>query len=110
MLGKDKKSRRSKVKVPLIIKRVAKEFDMSVKDIKSDRRTSEIAFARQVAMFILREDFGFKLEQVATYLERKDHTTVLHAVDKIKSKLMIDEGFKAQMDMLRDNIMNENDL
>ena len=83
---------------------------MGVKDIKSEKRTAQIAFARQVAMFILREDFGFKLEQVAAYLEKKDHTTVMHAVDKIKSKLMIDEGFKAQMDVLRDSIMNDNDL
>jgi chromosomal replication initiator protein len=110
MLGKDKKSRRMKVKVPLILKRVAKEFDLTVKDIKSEKRTAQIAFARQVAMFILREDFGFKLEQIAAYLEKKDHTTVMHAVDKIKSKLMIDEGFRAQMDALRDNIMNDNEL
>lgn len=110
MLGKDKKSRRMKVKVPLILKRVAKEFDLTVKDLKSEKRTAQIAFARQVAMFILREDFGFKLEQIAAFLEKKDHTTVMHAVDKIKSKLMIDEGFRAQMDALRDNIMNDNEL
>jgi chromosomal replication initiator protein len=60
-------------------------------------------------MYILREDFGFKLDQIAGYLDRKDHTTVLHAVDKIKSKLMIDEGFKNQMDQLRDSIMNAAD-
>jgi chromosomal replication initiator protein len=107
MLGKDKRSRRQKIKVPLIIKKVAKEFKLTVKELKGSRRTEEIAFARQVAMFILREDFGFKLDQVAKYLERNDHTTVIHAVDKIKSKLMIDEGFKVQMDQLRENIMNE---
>jgi chromosomal replication initiator protein len=107
MLGKDKRSRRQKIKVPLIIKKVAKEFKLTVKEIKGMRRTEEIAFARQVAMFILREDFGFKLDQVAKYLERNDHTTVIHAVDKIKSKMMIDEGFKMQMDQLRENIMNE---
>jgi chromosomal replication initiator protein len=71
------------------------------------RRTEEIAFARQVAMFILREDFGFKLDQVAKYLERNDHTTVIHAVDKIKSKMMVDEGFKVQMEQLRESITNE---
>lgn len=110
MLGKDKRSRRTKIKVPSILKKVAKEFEISIKDIKGDRRTQEVAFARQVAMFILREDFGFKLDQVALYLERKDHTTVIHAVDKIKSKMMIDEGFKYQMDMLRENIMKEGDI
>jgi chromosomal replication initiator protein len=109
MLGKDKDSKRQKIKVPQIIKKVAKEFKLTVKEIKGTRRTEEIAFARQVCMFILREDFGFKLEQIARFLERNDHTTVIHAVDKIKSKLMIDEGFKNQLDMLRDNILHEND-
>ena len=110
MLGRDKKSRRLKVKVPIILKMISKEFNISVKDLKSQSRTSDLAFARQVAMFILREDFGFKLDQVAQYLDRKDHTTVLHAVDKIKSKLMIDEGFKIQMDQLRENILRDNEL
>jgi chromosomal replication initiator protein len=107
MLGKDKRSRRQKIKVPLIIKKVAKEFKLTVKELKGMRRTEEIAFARQVAMFILREDFGFKLDQVAKYLERNDHTTVIHAVDKIKSKMMVDEGFKVQMEQLRESITNE---
>ena len=108
MLGKDKKSKRSKVKVPLIIKKVAKEFNLTVKELKGIRRTEEIAFARQVCMYILREDFGFKLDQIAKFLERNDHTTVIHAVDKIKSKLMVDEGFKNQIDLLRESIMNDN--
>lgn len=110
MLGKDKKSRRQKIKVPHVLKTVAKEFNLTVKEIKGSRRTEQIAFARQVCMYILREDFGFKLEQVAQQLERKDHTTVMHAIDKIKSKIMIDEGFKNQMELLRENIMKENDL
>lgn len=110
ILGKDKRSRRNKIKVPQILKQVAKEFNLTVKELKGIRRTEEIAFARQVCMYILREEFGFKLEQIAHFLERKDHTTVIHAVDKIKSKIMIDEGFKNQIEMLKENIVNENDL
>jgi chromosomal replication initiator protein len=110
ILGKDKRSRRNKIKVPQILKRVAKEFNLTVKELKGIRRTEEIAFSRQVCMYILREEFGFKLEQIAHFLERKDHTTVIHAVDKIRSKIMIDEGFKNQMEMLKENIVNENEL
>lgn len=110
MLGKDRKSRRQKIKVPFVLKTVAKEFNLTVKEIKGSRRTESVAFARQVCMFILREDFGFKLEQVAQFLSRKDHTTVMHAIDKIKSKIMIDEGFKNQMDRLREAVMKDGDL
>lgn len=110
MLGKDRKTRRQKIKVPFVLRTVAKEFNLTVKEIKGSRRTEAVAFARQVCMYILREDFGFKLEQVAQFLGRKDHTTVMHAIDKIKSKIMIDEGFKNQMETLREAIMKENDL
>lgn len=104
ILGKDPLSKRERIKVPGIIKEVAKEFNVSVKDLKGPHRTAEIAFARQVCMYILREEFNYKLEQVADFLNRKDHTTVIHAVDKIKSKLMIDDGFKNQIDMLKETI------
>jgi chromosomal replication initiator protein len=96
-LGKDAKSRREQIKLPQILKIISKEFDVTVKDIKGPRRTKDVALARQVAMFILREEFNYKLEQIANFLNRKDHTTVLHAVDKIKSKMMIQDGFHEQI-------------
>jgi len=106
IIGKDKKGRRERIKVPQIIKCIAKEFNVTVAELKGPRRTANLAFARQVCMFFLREEFGFKLEQVAKLLERQDHTTVMHGVDKIKSKMTGDDGFKNQMDMLKDTILN----
>ena len=107
ILGKDTKSKRENIKTATIIKKIAKEFNLTVKELKGPRRKADIAFARQICMYILREEYGYKLEQVAKFLERKDHTTVLHAVDKIKSKLLIDDGFKNQMDLLKESIVNE---
>ena len=106
IIGKDKKNRREKVKIPQILKTISKEFNVSVKDLKGPRRTADVAFARQVCMYFLREEFGYKLEQVARILERQDHTTVMHAVDKVKSKLMLDEGFKNQIDLIKESILN----
>ena len=106
IIGKDKRGRREKIKVPQILKVIGKEFNVSVKDLKGPRRTAALAFARQVCMYFLREEFAYKLEQVAKFLEREDHTTVMHAVDKIKSKMMADEGFKNQMDMLKESLIN----
>ena len=109
ILGKDSVSKREKIKVPGILKAIAKEFKVNLKDLKGPRRTSEIAFARQVCMYFLREEFGYKLEHIAELLNRKDHTTVIHAVDKIKSKTMIDEGFKNQIDLIKDTLYS-NDI
>lgn len=104
ILGKDSQSKRKKIKAPQVIKQVAKELNVTAKDIKGPRRTADVAFARQVCMYILREDFDYKLEDVARLLNRKDHTTVIHAVDKIKSKILLDQGFKDQIELIRERI------
>lgn len=97
IIGSDSASKREKVKVPAIIKTVGKSFGVTVKDIKGARRTKEIALARQATMYILREEFGYKLDEVAKFVNRTDHTTVMHAVDKIKSKILTTDGFKQQI-------------
>lgn len=97
MIGKDAKSKQEQVKTPKVIREVAKSFAVTVKDIKGPRRTKDLALARQVAMYILREEFNYKLEEVAGFLGRKDHTTVLHAIDKVKSKMMLQDEFNYQV-------------
>lgn len=99
-LGKDTKAKRENIKVPKIIKEVARSFGVNVKDLKGPRRTKDLALARQVAMYILREEFGYKLEEIAKFLNRQDHTTVLHAIDKIRSKMMLQEGFNHQVSQI----------
>src|SRR5690606_34264359 len=97
---KDAKSKREQIKVPKVLKEVAKSFGVTVKDMKGPRRTKELALARQVAMYILREEFNYKLEEIAKYLNRQDHTTVIHAIDKVQSKMMIQEAFNRQVSQL----------
>lgn len=97
IIGSDKRTKQEKIKVPTILRHVGKAFGVTVKDMKGPRRTKDVAFARQVAMFILREEFGYKLDEVANFLLRKDHTTVMHAVDRINSKILTTEGFKQQI-------------
>ncbi len=97
IIGADHKARREKVKVPAVMKVVSKSFGVTVKDIKGPRRTSELALARQVCMYLLREEFGYKLEDIAHFLGRSDHTTVMHAVDKVSSKMLTTDGFKQQV-------------
>ncbi len=103
-IGKDMQSKREQIKVPKVLREVGKSFGVTVKDLKGPRRTKELALARQVAMFILREEFNYKLEEVARFLNREDHTTVLHAIDKIKSKMMIQDGFNRQVSQTIRNV------
>ncbi|MBL8014613.1 MAG: chromosomal replication initiator protein DnaA [Candidatus Doudnabacteria bacterium] len=100
IMGTDSYAKREKVKVPDVIKCVAQTLNVKIKDIKGPRRTKDVAMARQICMYVLREELGYKLEEIATLLDRQDHTTVMHAVDKVKSMLLTDSNFKAQLQQI----------
>lgn len=102
-IGRDTISKRKRLSVPAVIRVVAKEFDLKPSDIKGNRRTKVIALSRQICMYVLREELNYKLEEIAGFLNRKDHTTVIHGIEKVKSMRMADEGFRAQLI----NIMEE---
>ncbi len=84
MLQVDVESKRKRVSPDDVINSVADVFDVSKKDITGSRRTAYIATARQVVMYLLREELQLPLEKVAQCVNRKDHTTVLHACEKIE--------------------------
>lgn len=94
ILGLDAESKRKKFSPKDIIRAVCKEFDISVRDIRGKRRTADIVIPRQVCMYLLRTELDLPLEQVARELNRSDHTTVLHAIERVEEKMDEDEGFR----------------
>lgn len=66
-----------------VIRLVAKEFGITVAEIKSKRRTKEVALARQLAMYLLRNQLGLSLKEVGECFGGKDHTTVIHACERV---------------------------
>lgn len=100
IIGKDPSSKRKKVRLTTIFKKISTEFGVTTKDIKGPRRTKDIAFARQVCMYVLREEFGYKLQEVSELLKRSDHTTAIHGIDKVKSMMQSNLTFKEQIDNL----------
>lgn len=79
-------SRPSKGKLDLdtIAKTVCKDYNVSLLDIKSRSRSKNISLARQVAMFLMKDLTGASLQEIGAFLNRKDHSTVLYAVSRIK--------------------------
>lgn len=66
-----------------IQRRVAERYSLTVEDLKSDSRVRRMAFPRQVAMYLCRELTGHSLPKIGEEFGGRDHTTVLHACDKI---------------------------
>lgn len=98
MLQFDIESKRRRISPTKVIDAVCEVFDLTPKEIKGKGRTAYIALARQVIMFILREELSLPLEKVAKEVNRKDHTTVIHACEKISEMIEKDSRFKDRIE------------
>ena len=97
LLQIDLDSKRKKISPTKVMKGVSEVFDVKLADIKGSRRTAYVAQCRQIVMYILRNELGMPLESVAKEVNRKDHTTVLHACDKIQKLREKDSRFNEKM-------------
>jgi chromosomal replication initiator protein len=85
---------RTTINVELIQKRVAEHFDIRLADMTSKRRPENIAFPRQVAMFLTREMTESSLSAIGEAFGGRDHGTVLHACRSVKDRMETDHGIR----------------
>ncbi len=71
------------VTIEMIQQIVADYFNLDISDLNSKRRTRQLAFPRQIAMYLTRELTDLSLPKIGEFFGGRDHTTVLHAYDKI---------------------------
>jgi chromosomal replication initiator protein len=88
------------ITIEQIQRKVGELFNIKVADLKAKNRTKAIAFPRQVAMYLARQLTHASLAEVGRAFGGKDHTTVLHAVDKIQTMLQDDPKFRKTVDGL----------
>ena len=87
-----------------IIKRVADNFKLSPKDLLSRKRTKNIVFPRQVAMYLSRTITKDSFPEIGKKFGGKDHATVIHACKKIEKDISLDRKIATTIEKLRDNI------
>ncbi|MDO4535370.1 MAG: chromosomal replication initiator protein DnaA [Clostridium perfringens] len=75
----------------IIQESVANYFNLRVEDLKSQRRTRNIAYPRQIAMYLSRKLTDMSLPKIGEEFGGRDHTTVIHAYEKISENLKTDE-------------------
>ena len=83
-----------------IQRKVAEHFDVRLADMTSKRRPANIAFPRQVAMYLSRELTGTSLSDIGDAFGGKDHGTVIHACKLVKSRIEDDEKTRNIVSML----------
>ena len=88
----------------LIISVVAEHFGVNPEDITSKRRNSEFVQPRQVVMYLCRELTDTSFTNIGKLLGKKDHTTIIHGVNKITSEMKINEELKNKIDIITKKI------
>ena len=73
-----------------VLKEVSRYFNIPQEEILSKKRTKEIAYIRQIAMYLCREIVGDSLKEVGEFFGKRDHSTVVHACDKIEAEMKKD--------------------
>jgi chromosomal replication initiator protein len=84
-----------------IIKAVSRYFKIRTTDIKSPKRAKDIAIARQVAMYLCREMTAESFPEIGTHFGGKDHSTVIHAVNKIAGLVLNDSSLQKDIQLIR---------
>ena len=75
------------VTIEMVQAEVARQFGMHVNDLRGNRRTQDVAYARHIAMYLSRDLTEASLPQIGARFGGRHHTTVIHAVDKVERQL-----------------------
>ncbi len=94
------------VSIEGILKAVADFYHIMEEDLKSNIKTKEITWARHVAMYISRDRTKFALQKIGLAFGRKDHTTVIHAYEKVKSLIQTDSAINIEIQSIIDSLVN----
>lgn len=84
----------------LIIEIVSEHFNIPPSDITGQKRSRDIAYPRQICMYLCRKMTENSLQSIGNFLGKKDHSTVLHGSDKIENDLKNDETLANTIDVL----------
>ncbi|WP_317366852.1 chromosomal replication initiator protein DnaA [uncultured Tyzzerella sp.] len=89
-----------------ILEAVSNHFNVKIDEIRSKKRNQPITIARQVYMYLTREILNESLLNIGRSIGR-DHSTVIHGIEKIEEKLKSDKNFENSIIVLRDKILKK---
>ena len=86
---------------------VSNYFNIEKRDLKSSKRSNDIAYPRQIAMYLCRTVANSSLKQIGDDFGKRDHTTVMHAVKKIEEDLKENKNTKLIVESVKKIIFNK---
>lgn len=84
-----------------LIDTVAKHYDVPTDKVTGPSRKQEIALTRQVAMYMMKRELNYSLERIGKIFGGRNHTTAMHSINNIKSRIKSDVGLRKDINALR---------
>ena len=94
----------SVISIEYIQEMVCKYFNITMKDLKSSQRSNDIAFPRQIAMFLSREVLNESYQRIGLEFGGRDHSTVMHSCEKIESDIKSNKTIKEMVEKIKKNL------
>jgi len=98
-----------KTSPPSVLKSVADFYSISLADLVKRSRKKEVVKPRQIAMYLLREETKLSFPEIGHKLGGRDHSTVIHACEKIRREESSDESLKQELVLIRERVYNSFD-
>ena len=87
-----------------IISVVAEHYHVTVAELCGNKRSSKIVMPRQIAMYLCREIIDTSLKTIGKNLGNRDHTTIMHGIEKIEKELATNDNLRNSIDTLKKKI------
>jgi len=89
-----------------IIKVIAEYFELKLDDLKGNSRKKELVVPRQICMYLMRKEINASYPNIGSELGGRDHTTAIHAYNKIVASVKSDDKIKNDVELIRQRLYN----
>lgn len=97
VLGNEQKSHAVIIEFDAVTKVIQKHFFYGLTELRSKNRTKDISLARQITMYLMKQVTNKSLREIGEFLNRKDHTTIAHAIQRIDDLRKIDSDLDIRL-------------
>lgn len=89
-----------------VVKLIANEFNVSITDLKSKKRHKDIALVRQVMFYLMKKLSFFSLQAIGDFIGGRDHSTVIHAIEKVETLIKTDSVLEQKIKHLENRLQS----
>ena len=102
------KSQKRTISADYIQELVSKYFNINQKDLISAKRSNDVTFPRQIAIYLCRNIAQMSLPQIGKSFGNRDHTTIMHSIDKIDKLMSTDQNTKLIVESVKNLLTSDN--